>query len=108
MVGTNDVALLAPARRVARMKQQGDAVSRLRFRLICSMALGCMLAGPALAQTDAPATPSAAPAVAAGTPSPSDTSSASQTLAAQGITDVLALQRGYPSASDASQSTDGR
>jgi iron complex outermembrane receptor protein len=119
------------------MKQQAHAVSRLRFRLICSMALGCMLAGPALAQTDAPATPSAAPAVAAGTPSPSDTSSASQTLeeivvtaqkraenvqnvplpivavsgqtlAAQGITDVLALQRGYPSASDASQSTDGR
>jgi hypothetical protein len=31
-----------------------------------------------------------------------------QTLAAQGITDVLALQRGYPSAPDASQSTDGR
>jgi iron complex outermembrane recepter protein len=125
MVGTNDVALLAPALRVARMKQQADAVSQLRFRLICSTALGCMLAGPALAQTDAPATPSAAPVVTAGTPSPSDTNSDSQTLeeivvtaqkraenvqnvplsivavsgqalAAQGITDVLALQRLIP------------
>jgi iron complex outermembrane recepter protein len=125
LVGTYNVALLAPALRVARMKQQADAVSRLRFRLICSMALGCMLAGPALAQTDAPATPSTAPAVTAGTPSPSDTNSASQpleeivvtaqkraenvqnvplsivavsgqALAAQGITDVLALQRFIP------------
>jgi iron complex outermembrane receptor protein len=125
MVGTNDVALLASALWVARMKQQAGAVSRLRFRLICSTALGCMLAGPALAETDAPATASAAPAVAADTPSPSDTNSASQvigeivvtaqkraenvqnvplsivavsgqTLAAQGITDVLALQRFIP------------
>ena len=125
MVGTNDVALLAPALRVARMRQPADAVSRLRCRLICSTALGCMLAGPALALTDAPATASAAPAVTAGTPSPSDTNSAGpaleeivvtaqkraenvqnvplsivaisgQALVAQGITDVLALQRFIP------------
>jgi hypothetical protein len=125
MVGTNDVAPLAPALPVARIEQQADTVSRLRFWLICSTALGCILAGPALAETDASATPSAAPAVTTGTPSPSDTNSASQplgeivvtaqkraenvqnvplsivavsgqTLTAQGITDVLELQRFIP------------
>src|SRR6202030_2795481 len=76
MVGTNDVALLASTLRVARMKQRADAVSRLRFRLVCS-ALGCMLAGPVLAETVAvtaasAAPTSAAPAVSADTTSPSD------------------------------------
>lgn len=125
-VGTNDVALLAPALRVAKLKQQADAVLRLRLRRICSTALGCMLTGPALAQTAAPATPGATSAVATATPSLPDTNSASQatleeivvtaqkraeniqdvplsiaaisgqTLAAEGITDVLALQRSIP------------
>jgi iron complex outermembrane receptor protein len=125
MVVTSDPAMPGSALRAARLKQQLGAVSRWRIRLICSTALGCLVAGPAPAQTVAAATPGAGSAVAAGAPSVANPNSASQTigelvvtaqkraenvqsvplsivaisgkaLAAQGITDVVALQRSIP------------
>jgi iron complex outermembrane recepter protein len=124
-VATNDVSLLSSAPHVTNASQHIGVLSRRSVVLLCSTALGCMLAGPVLAQTVTPAAPSAASTVVGGTSSAPDPNSASQTLgevvvtaqkraenvqnvplsivaingrtlAAEGITDVLDLQRSIP------------